>query len=132
MNTTLVPLLLAFSLSSAAFLTKDTQPGRRDHPTKLARYQIGTYVSKGGKLNINVNKQLGGPVYVQLTDQMGALYFNRTMSAQDSTARFRLDIDELEEGDYVLKVSNGLEIELREIKITTSKPTKVTRSITAL
>ncbi|MBD2701915.1 hypothetical protein IC229_14800 [Spirosoma sp. BT702] len=134
MNTLLLSLLMTFTLTPGDSTTdrSDKQSGRRDRPTKLAHFQMSTYISAGGKLNINVNKELGGQVNLQLADAAGKLYFEKIMQERDTTARFRLDVSDLKDGDYIIKVSNGLEVELREIKLLTPKPTPITRTLTVL
>ena len=133
MNTFVTSLILSVTLSFTAFATPVSQPSRKDRPTKLARYQTGTYITADGtKLRVNIDKQLGGRVDVQLNDLHGTVYFDKSLSATETNARLSLNLTELTDGDYVLKISNGLEMEVREIRITTRKPIMSTRSITIL
>ncbi|GAB4004415.1 hypothetical protein GCM10028808_02110 [Spirosoma migulaei] len=134
MNTFVMPLLLLCSIS---FFTLETpekpQATKKDHPTKLAHYQVGAYLTADGKkLRINVNKDLEGRVSLQLLDQRGKLYYDQILDTGETIARLSLDITDLADGDYKLKISNGLEMEIREIKIMTKQPTTFTRSITVL
>ncbi len=87
---------------------------------------------EGTRLRINVDKELGGQVEVQLKDVKGKLYFTQTMNPTDTSLRLNVDLSDLNDGDYVLKVSNGLEMIVRDIKITTKAPTNITRSLTIL
>ena len=133
MNTLLLALLLTFAFGFTPSATTRIQPSRKNRPTQLAHYQMGAYLAaQGTKLRVHIDKQLGGQVYVTLTDLKGNLYFDRTIGAVDTTARLSLDLTDLADGGYVLKVTNGLEMETREIKITTMKPTIAPRSITVL
>jgi hypothetical protein len=100
---------------------------------QLAQFQLSTYlISNGTRLRLSVDKQLGGKVIIQFMDSEGAEYYQQTLSPRDTMVRLTLDLAELKDGDYILKVSNGLEMELREIKIATSKPTVPTRQVTGL
>jgi len=104
---------------------------KKDRPTRLAHYQTGIYLtSLGTKLRVNVDKQLGGWVSIQLTDQLGRVYFEQTLKPTETVARLSLDITDLNDGEYSLKLSNGLEVEMRTIRITTPEPTTTQRSIT--
>jgi hypothetical protein len=133
MNTFALSLILPLIINFTAFDPPIVQSSPKHRATKLARYQLGAYLTANGtKLRVHVDKELGGQVFVQLIDLNGTLYFNRTMNQADTTARMNLDLSDLGDGDYVLKVSNGLEMETRAIKITTQPPTTVTRSIKAL
>ncbi|MVM36601.1 hypothetical protein GO730_01180 [Spirosoma sp. HMF3257] len=134
MNTTILSLLLAFSTNFTTFANPDLpQANKKNRPTKLAHYQVGAYLTADGtKLRVNVDKDLEGQVFLQLFDQKGKLYFDRLMDTGESIARLSLDLTDLDDGDYKLKISNGLEMEIREIKITTKQPTTLSRSITVL
>ncbi|QJW91272.1 hypothetical protein HNV11_18765 [Spirosoma taeanense] len=132
MNTLAISMLIALNISAVTPRPLINQGIQRARPTKLAHYEMGAYMDVKGKLHVNVDKQLGGEVHIQLNDRKGQLYFDRTMYAADTTVRFLLDLSDLTEGDYTLKVSNGLEMMIREIKISPHKITPVTRTITVL
>ena len=119
-------LLLTFHLGNIF-----PQPSKKDRPTKLAHYQTGVYLAaQGTRLRVNVDKQLGGSVSVQLVDPAGKLYFEQTLTPLETVARFSLDITELADGEYRLKISNGLEMEIRTIRIATPRSTTVNRTLT--
>ena len=126
------PLVL-FLLLSLSMGPDTPQPRKKNRPTELAQYQTSIYLgAHGTKLRVNVDKQLGGFVSIQFVDKLGNLYFDKTLEPFETTARISMDITDLDDGDYSLKVSNGLEVEVRTISITTPKPTTVSRSITVL
>ncbi|GAB4044250.1 hypothetical protein [Spirosoma jeollabukense] len=126
------PLVL-FILLSITVGPTTPQPRKKNRPTELAHYQTGIYLAAHGtKLRVNIDKQLGGLVFIQLVDKRGNLYFNKTLEPPETTARISMDITDLADGEYSLKISNGLEMEVRSISITTPKPTTVSRSITVL
>ncbi|UFH52092.1 hypothetical protein [Spirosoma sp. KNUC1025] len=129
MKTLITSLFLIASLSTFA----TPNPGnKKDRPTKLVQYQMGAFITADGeKLRVNIDKQLGGQVFVQLVDTKGRLYYTQTLESAEDKARLSLDITALPDGEYVLKVSNGLEVEIRNVTIATPKPTPSTRTITA-
>ncbi len=131
MNTLILSSLLTLNLLTVA--APALQPSQKDRPTKLARYQTGVYLmANGTKIRVNIDKQLGGQVYVQFIDLGNNLYLDRTLGPLEKEARLSLDLTGLTDGHYWLKVSNGLEVEVRKIKVTTPKPTVPKRSITIL
>lgn len=131
MNTLAITVMLTLMLDSTAFVIPRSQPGKKDRPTKLARYQTGVYPTPNGtKLHVNIDKELGGRVTVQLNDRSGNNYFSQTLSRAETKLRLNLDLTELADGDYLLRVSNGLEREVRALRITTRQPTITPRSIT--
>ncbi|MBO0939070.1 hypothetical protein J2I47_21125 [Fibrella sp. HMF5335] len=96
------------------------QEGKHGRPTRLVHFDIGAYIAANGtKLRLNVDKQLGGLVYVQLTDRGGNLYFNQTLRADEDVLRLSLDLSHLTDNNYILNVTNGLDTITREIKIAT-------------
>ncbi|GAB4035422.1 hypothetical protein [Spirosoma gilvum] len=132
MNTLLKTLILTAVVSFSSFAEPGKQPSKKDHPTKLARYQVGTYITVKQKLRINIDKQLGGEVSIKLIDSKGNLYFDQTLTPVDTIARLSLNLDDLNEGDYQLKISNGLEMEVRDIKISTQQPVIQPRKLSVL
>ena len=129
MNSLIFSLLLTATVSLTT-LAGPIRQGKRDHPTKLVRFDVGALVTGSGKLRVNVDKQLGGQVYVQLMDRAGHIFYNHTLYADEESVRLNMDLSHLSANDYILKVSNGLEMIAREIKITTVQPIQQVRSIT--
>ncbi|SFC88157.1 hypothetical protein [Spirosoma endophyticum] len=126
------PLVL-FILLSISLGPANPQPRKKNRPTELAHYQTGVYLAaQGTKLRVNIDKQLGGSVSIQFVDKRGNVYFDKTLEPSETMARISMDITDLADGYYSLKISNGLEMEVRTISITTPRPTTVSRSITVL
>ncbi|HEX9956852.1 MAG TPA: hypothetical protein VGA96_06345 [Fibrella sp.] len=132
MNTLIASLLLASTVSLTTLPDPDPfrQGSKRGQPTKLVQFEVGALVNASGKLRVNVDKQLGGLVYIQLLDRKGYVYFNRTLFADEEIIRLSLDLSHLPVRDYVLKVSNGLEMVTRDVKIATVEPLVPTRTVT--
>lgn len=131
MNTLLCSLFLTFLFNLADLDDPIQQAGRRDRPTKLVHFEVGTHMSADGtKLRLNVDKQLGGLVYIQLLNRQGILYFNKTLYADEALIRLSLDLSHLTDNYYTLKISNGLDMVTRELKVTTVRPVEQTRVVT--
>lgn len=131
MNTFFCSLLLTL-LTSVTMTTTDPiqQDSRRGRPTKLVRFNIGAYIAiNGTTLRLNVDKQLGGLVYIQLVDRNGTLYYDQTLRADEDALRLSLDLGHLADNEYRVNVSNGLDTITREIKIAT-KPVQENRLVT--
>ncbi len=125
-----LPLLL-LSVSLTAFAVPIRQPGRQVPPTHLARFEVGAYLTAAdAKLRVNVNKQLGSRVFIQVIDPKGNVYFDRTMTPIETVLRLSLNLSELPEGAYVLKVTNGLDVVVRAIQITKPEPVPIRRTLT--
>lgn len=128
-------LVMAQMVSCTTISTHSFQPVNksRNRHTQLAQFQLSAYLINGGtKLRVSVDKQMGGKVTIQFINVEGAEYYYLTLSSQATMVRFNLNLAELNDGDYMLKVSNGLEMELRKIKIVTTKPTVPVRQIIVL
>ncbi|MEZ0542440.1 hypothetical protein [Fibrella arboris] len=131
MNSLLFSVMLTATVSTMS-LAGPIRQSKRDHPTRLVHFDVGALITGSGKLRVNVDKQLGGLVYIQLLDRTGHLIYNHTLYADEETARLNLDISHLKASDYVLKVSNGLEMITRDLKISTGQPIQQTRTVELL
>ena len=133
MNTFVASLLLLIAVSTTTFAIPGPGTNKKNRSTKLVHYKMGTFlIADKAKLRVNVDKELGGEVYIQLIDSKGQMYFSQTLESTEAGARLSLDLSDLKDGNYILKVSNGLEMEVRDVTITTPVPTPITRSITLL
>ncbi|WP_338875938.1 hypothetical protein WBJ53_09900 [Spirosoma sp. SC4-14] len=125
----LFALLLEFQVAASPI----PQPRQRAQLTRLAHYNAGAYVSKDGRfLRVNIDKQLGGTVSIQLSDADGASFFEKILTPLDTTVRLNINLTELAEGMYQLAISNGLDTDVRTLKISSPKPAHPTRTITPL
>ncbi len=130
MNSLVASLLLASTVSLTTLPDPIRQSTKRDHPTKLVQFEVGALINASGKLRVNVDKQLGGLVYIQLMDRKGYVFYNHTLYADEEIARLSLDLSRLPAKDYILKVSNGLEMVTRDVKISNAEPILPSRTIT--
>ena len=129
MKSLIKPLLIAlsFSVATAATTTLDAKPIGR--PTGVATYKTGIYTSANGKLNIALDKQVGGPVNVQLKTVDGTVLYSQYVGKNERTYRKRLDLNELTDGTYVVEITNGVETTRQTISLSTTNPTTPVRII---
>ena len=120
--------LLTLSLNASA-TAGPIWPAKRNHPTRLVHFDVGVLVTAAGKLRVNVDKQLGGQVYIQLLDQQGRVYFDRTLYADEEAIRLNLDVSRLPTKAYRLKVSNGLEMITRDVLIADPEPAPASKTV---
>lgn len=125
--------VLALGVCVASIHPLQAQSSRKNAPTKLAHFQTAAYLAGNGtKLRINIDKQLNGEVSVALTDIRGLVYFYQVMGPADTTLRLSLNVSDLTDGTYSLKISNGLDEETRTIQLTTPVPKPSSRTVTLL
>ncbi|AUD05159.1 T9SS type A sorting domain-containing protein [Spirosoma pollinicola] len=110
-------LTLGFVTSVASFA--DVNPGGR--PSAIASYQSGIYTSVDGKLNICLDKQIGGPVDVSLKGSDGKVFYAQHLGKKESKYRTRLNLEELPDGVYQVEITNGVETTTHNVTISTQK-----------
>ncbi len=129
MKTLIKSLLVAFTLCLFSFSASWAVSKPIGRPTAVATYKMGVYSTQAGKLMVAVDKETGGAVSIQLTDQAGKVLFTQHVGKNQKTARVRLDLSELSDGNYQLNVSNGVEITTHQLTIATQQPVAPNRQI---
>ncbi len=134
MKTLAHTLLIALSFSAiTAFTSMDASAGVPKQPQRPAAYQVGVYGSiDGSKLNVAVNKQVGGRVDIRLVDAKGNVLFHQGISRNEDKYRGKLVISDLPAGTYQLEVSNGIDTTVRTVQISTIVPASEVRTIALL
>lgn len=125
MKTLVKSLFLALTLSLVAVSMSNAKPGR----PAVSTFKTGIYTSVSGKLHIALNKEAGGPVDVRLKSSTGDLLYNRHLGKNETELRTRLNLDNLDDGDYILEITNGIEKTSQTITIKTNQPTSFQRII---
>lgn len=125
MKTLIKSLLLAFSLSFVAFSVSEAKPGR----PAAATFKTGIYTSANSKLNIALDKQIGGAVDIQLKTTNGVLLYTQRVGKKEESFRIRLNLDELADGDYVLEITNGVQLTRQTVSLKTRQPAALNRVI---
>ncbi|MFC5409258.1 T9SS type A sorting domain-containing protein [Larkinella bovis] len=128
MKTLVKSLLVAFTLTFVGFTAAQAEinnPAGR--PKKAAAFQSGMFTTAEGKLQIAVNKEVGGWVTVRLTNATGKTFFVQEITKKRSTARMRLDVSNLPDGVYQVEVSNGQETTTQTLTLNTQQPSTPAR-----
>ncbi len=129
MKTLIKPLLVAFSLMvvslSASFAT--INPG--SHPATVAPYKTGIYSTVAGKLNIALDKEVGGAVDVKLKSADGRVLFVQHVGKNEKAARIRLNMDDLQDGEYQVEVTNGAQTTVHNVTLSTPQPSTPSRLV---
>ncbi|GAB3994404.1 hypothetical protein GCM10028807_32130 [Spirosoma daeguense] len=110
-------LSLGFATSVATFA--DVKPNR---PSTAVTYEAGIYTSKDSKLNIALNKEVGGTVSINFKNNNGKVLFSEQLGKNQTTYRTRLNLDELPDGVYQVEITNGVDTKMHTVTIKTEKP----------
>ena len=121
MKTLIKPLLIALSFSVIAATVSPANANPIGRPTGVATYKSSVYASVSGKLNIALDKQMGGSVIIRLKGADGSVLFNQYVGKNEQKYRSRLDMNELPDGQYELEITNGLETTRQTVTMSTPK-----------
>jgi hypothetical protein len=122
MKTRINSLVIAFSLTIAAFSASfaDTNPGGRS--AQVASYKTGMYTTAEGKLQIAVDKEATGAVDIQFVNAQGKVLFAQRMTRKEKMARIRLTVSDLPDGSYQVRVTNNVEVTTHSVALSTQQP----------
>jgi hypothetical protein len=129
MKTLIKPLLIAFFVTLLSFYSSWAASKPIGRPASVAAYKTGIYSNREGKLVVAVNKETSGAVTIQLTNNSGKVLFSQLIGKHQQSARIRLDLSELSDGNYQLNVTNGVETTTHQLTIATSQPLVPNRQI---
>ena len=122
---TLTLALTAAILSFASVSAKPANPA-----TAPAAYKVGMYVSqKTTTLNVMVEKQAGNTIVIRLKDNAGQLLATQALKGADERSWSKFNLSQLEDGTYKVEITNGRDVTVKEITLSTQKPTDASRSI---
>lgn len=132
MKTHINTLLVAFSLTlvslSASFANTTGSPSKADTAVAVT-YKSGMYTNAEGKLNIAVEKQIGGTVEIRMSNSAGKELFSQRVGKRQKLARLRVDVSALPDGVYEVAVSNGIDTTVLHFTLATQQPGIPTRQI---
>ncbi|MGA0560359.1 hypothetical protein ACO2Q8_27090 [Larkinella sp. VNQ87] len=130
MKTILNVLLVVFTLTLACVSVSQADPHKPiGRPKKVAAFQSGIYTTAEGKLQIALDKENGGTVLVQLTDEAGNELFAQKFHKRRQVVRLRLDVRDLPDGVYQVVISNGQESTVQTFAINTRQSVISPRSL---
>ncbi|MGA0557558.1 hypothetical protein ACO2Q8_12960 [Larkinella sp. VNQ87] len=130
MKTLVNTLFAAFTLTVFSFTASVAEPHKPiGRPQKAAAFQSGMYPTTDSKLHVAIDKQIGSPVVVQLKNNAGTTLFVQQIGKNQATARLRMDVSNLPDGEYQVVISNGAETTTQNVTLATQKPDQPTRQI---
>lgn len=91
-----------------------------------ATFQSSVYVNQSGDLKVAVDKEKGQPVSVLLTMPNGQVIASERVSKNRTALRARFDIKNLEDGQYMVKITDGKTIKEQQIMLKTEAPIQLT------
>lgn len=90
-------------------------------PPMGAAYKTGVYTNASGKLCIGLDKEAGGTVRVTLSTNRVGLY-DYVVGKKETTNRSCLNLNNLPDGAYDLKITNGVETTWHTIRLSSRPP----------
>ncbi|GAB3331627.1 hypothetical protein GCM10027299_37450 [Larkinella ripae] len=130
MKTLVNTLFAALALTVFSVTTSLAEPHKPiGRPQRAAAFQSGMYTTVEGKLQIAINKEIGGAVVVSLKNRAGAELFVQEIGKRQAAARLRLDVSNLPDGIYQVIVSNGVEETTQTVTLGSPQPSVVNRVV---
>ena len=122
---TLTLALTAAILSFASVSAKPANPA-----TAPAAYKVGMYVSqKTTTLNVMVEKQAGNKVIIRLKNSEGQLLATQAIKGSEERSWSKFNLSDLTDGTYKVEITNGQDVTVKEITLSTQKPVDASRTI---
>lgn len=128
MKTLIKSLAFALTFGFATSVATVSHANPITRPANVASYKTGVYSSVDGKLNIALDKTVGGSVNITLKDANGKTLYVERLGKKATTSRIRLNLDELKDGTYQVEITNGVETTTHNVVLSTpqsSSPTRV-------
>ncbi|WP_138991154.1 T9SS type A sorting domain-containing protein [Larkinella sp. C7] len=133
MKTLIKSLLVAFTLTAvtvSASVADTNKPAGK--PKTAAAFKSSMYKTMEGKIQIALQKETGGTVFVRLTNSAGKEFFVQQFGKRQEAARVRLDVSALPDGVYQVAISNGVETTTQELTLATSPQTQAASRLVAI
>ncbi|GAB3921318.1 hypothetical protein [Larkinella terrae] len=94
---------------------------------KIATFQSVVYpVINSAKIRVNVNKAKGSRIHVTLKNEAGETLATEQLNKSTESSAIRFDLGQLEDGNYQVEVSDGLNKQVKEVKLHTTAPAVAT------
>lgn len=129
MKTLIASLALSASLAFTNPAASFGNNGPGNQPTTVATYKTGIYPLTGGRLNIALDKETGGPVDIHLKDSNGNVLYRQHLGKHERTYRVRLNLSDLSDGTYQLEITNGVNTTQQTVTLTTQPSVTSTQII---
>ena len=84
---------------------------------KVTGFATGIYVSKEGKINLNVDKYTSSKTTILITNRAGNVIYREVLGKELSKFKRSLNVDALPSGKYTLEVSSNKEKQTNHFEI---------------
>ncbi|WP_266367223.1 T9SS type A sorting domain-containing protein [Tellurirhabdus rosea] len=119
MKNLIASLALAMLVTGTSFAADHTADDKKEK----AVMQTAIYPSAGStKLNVVVANGTNRSVAVRLLDQKGEMLASQFMGKASKPTKARFDISALEDGVYLVEITNGETKEIKQLTLKTSQP----------
>ena len=116
------------ALSAISFISNAGD--KNADPTKAKSFEIGMYQSVNSmKMNVMVEKSTDKDLTVVLKDSRGEILVKDHVGKNEKNYHVKYDMSNLADGKYTFEFSKGTEKIVKEINLTTTKPTSISRQI---
>ena len=133
MKTLIKSLLVAFTLTAVTFSASVADTNKpAGKPKPAVAFKSSMYKTTAGKIQIALQKETGGTVFVRLTNSAGKEFFVKEFGKRQEAARVRLDVSALPDGVYQVALTNGVETTTRELTLATTPVTQVAPRLVAI
>ncbi len=86
---------------------------------KTHSFQSAMYLNKEGKLMINVQKEASVPVIIRIRDRENNVMHQHYLSDKATSCGVKLDISNLEDGNYKVEIISKSEKNVQNIELST-------------
>lgn len=84
---------------------------------KVTGFATGIYVTKEGKINLNVDKYTSSKTTILITNRAGIVIYREVLGKELSKFKRSLNVDALPSGKYTLEVSSNKEKQTNHFEI---------------
>ncbi len=118
MKTTIktIAVILGLAFSTASYASGDDKT-----TTKPVSYEVGAYISNDSKIRVGIKKDFGKRLSVYLKDANGNVIFEENLGKKRANYAVKLNLTELQDGEYSLEVLSGNELFKKKININSRK-----------
>jgi hypothetical protein len=124
----LVKTFAIAALSALSFISNAAPTGVA--PTKSKTFEVGMYQSVNTmKMNIMIEKSTDKNLIVTLRNEKGEILCNERVTKNAKMYHGKYDLSELADGKYTFEFTKGDEKVIKEVNLSSQKPTESARQI---
>jgi hypothetical protein len=124
----LVKTFAIAALSALSFISNATNNGMA--PTKSKTFEVGMYQSVNTmKMNVMIEKSTDKNLIVTLKNEGGEVLYYERVTKNAKMYHGKYDLSELADGKYTFEFKKGDEKVIKEVNLSSQKPTDSARQI---